>query len=46
MAQIGQPIRRYTVIPLEETVSPTHEPVNPPPRFRRKHRLTTQSQSR
>jgi hypothetical protein len=31
MAQIGQPIRRYTVIPLEEPVSPTAEPVSPPP---------------
>jgi len=31
MAQIGQPIRRYTVIPLEEPVSPTTEPVLPSP---------------
>ncbi len=26
MGQIGEPVRRYTVIPLEEPVSPTHEP--------------------
>ncbi len=31
MAQIGQPVRRYTVIPLKEPVSPTHEPVTRPP---------------
>jgi len=31
MAQIGQPVRRYTVIPLEEPVSPTAEPVIPLP---------------
>jgi len=31
MGQIGQPIRRYTVVPLEEPVSPTPEPVTPPP---------------
>jgi hypothetical protein len=31
MGQIGQPVRRYTVIPLEEPVSPTAEPVMPPP---------------
>jgi hypothetical protein len=31
MGQIGQPIRRYTVVPLEEPVSPTAEPVTPPP---------------
>jgi len=31
MGQIGQPIRRYTVIPLEEPVAPTTEPVMPPP---------------
>ncbi len=31
MGQIGQPIRRYTVVPLEEPVSPTAEPVMPPP---------------
>ena len=31
MAQIGQPVRRYTVIPLEEPVSPTAEPLIPPP---------------
>ncbi len=31
MGQIGQPIRRYTVVPLEEPVSPTAEPATPPP---------------
>src|SRR6266516_68596 len=31
MAQIGQPIRRYTVIPLQEPVSPTPERIVPPP---------------
>ncbi len=31
MAQIGQPIRRYTVIPLQEPVSPTPERIAPPP---------------
>jgi hypothetical protein len=31
VAQIGQPVRRYTIIPLEEPVSPTPEPVTPPP---------------
>jgi hypothetical protein len=31
VAQIGQPVRRYTVIPLEEPVSPTAEPIIPPP---------------
>jgi hypothetical protein len=31
MGQIGQPVRRYTVVPLEEPVSPTAEPVIPPP---------------
>ena len=31
MGQIGEPIRRYTVIPLEEPVSPTPELVTPPP---------------
>ena len=31
MAQIGEPVRRYTVIPLEEPVSPTREPVTRPP---------------
>ena len=30
MAQIGQPVRRYTVIPLDEPVEPTNEPVLPP----------------
>jgi hypothetical protein len=29
--QIGQLTRRYTVIPLEEPVAPTSEPVKPPP---------------
>jgi hypothetical protein len=31
MGQIGQPVRRYTVIPLDEPVSPTTEPVIPLP---------------
>ncbi len=31
MAQIGQPIRRYTVIPLQEPVSPTPERIVPLP---------------
>jgi len=31
MAQIGDPVRRYTVIPLQEPVSPTPERVTPPP---------------
>ncbi len=31
VAQIGQPVRRYTIIPLEEPVSPTPEPVTRPP---------------
>ena len=31
MGQIGEPIRRYTVIPLEEPVAPTPERVSPPP---------------
>jgi hypothetical protein len=31
MAQIGQPVRRYTVVPLDEPVGPTNEPVLPPP---------------
>ncbi len=30
MGQIGEPIRRYTVVPLEEPVSPTPERVAPP----------------
>ena len=30
MAQIGQPVRRYTVIPLNEPVAPSDEPVLPP----------------
>jgi hypothetical protein len=31
MGQIGQPVRRYTVVPLHEPISPTTEPVVPPP---------------
>jgi hypothetical protein len=31
MAQIGNPVRRYTVVPLQEPVSPTPERVAPPP---------------
>ena len=31
MAQIGQPLRRYTVKPLHEPVSPTPERIVPPP---------------
>ncbi len=31
MAQIGQPLRRYTIIPLQEPVSPTPERIVPPP---------------
>jgi len=31
MGQIGQPIRRYTVIPLEEPIAPNTEPVRPSP---------------
>jgi hypothetical protein len=31
VGQIGEPIRRYTVIPLEEPVSPTPERITPPP---------------
>ena len=31
MGQIGEPLRRYTVIPLEEPVAPTLERVCPPP---------------
>ena len=31
MAQIGQPVRRYTVVPLDEPVAPTNEPVLPGP---------------
>jgi hypothetical protein len=31
MAQIGEPVRRYTVVPLQEPVSPTPERVTPPP---------------
>jgi len=29
MGQIGEPTRRYTVIPLDEPVLPTNEPVTP-----------------
>jgi len=33
VAQIGHPVKRYTIIPLEEPVSPTREPIAPlPPR--------------
>ncbi len=31
MARIGESVRRYTVIPLAEPVSPTEDPVSPPP---------------
>jgi hypothetical protein len=31
MSQIGEPIRRYTVVLLQEPVSPTPERVAPPP---------------
>jgi len=31
MAQIGQPVRRYTVVPLDEPIAPTSEPVLPLP---------------
>jgi hypothetical protein len=31
MGQIGEPVRRYTVIPLEEPVAPTPERVSLPP---------------
>jgi hypothetical protein len=31
MAQIGEPIKRYTVVPLQEPVSPTPERVAPSP---------------
>jgi hypothetical protein len=40
MAQIGEPIRRYTVIPLEEPVPPTTEPVKPPPKVPEKTPVT------
>jgi hypothetical protein len=30
MGQIGEPVRRYTVIPLQEPVVPTPERVAPP----------------
>jgi hypothetical protein len=40
MAQIGQPIRRYTVIPLEEPVSPTRELVKLPPKVPEKTPVT------
>jgi hypothetical protein len=29
MGQIGTPVRRYTIVPLEGPVSPTAEPVTP-----------------
>jgi hypothetical protein len=31
MGQIGEPVRRYTVVPLDEPVSPTNEAVLPKP---------------
>jgi hypothetical protein len=31
MGQIGEPLRRYTIIPLQEPVAPTPERVAPPP---------------
>jgi hypothetical protein len=31
MGQIGQPIKRYTIVPLDEPVAPTAEPVTSPP---------------
>jgi hypothetical protein len=31
MGRIGTPVRCYTVVPLEEPVSPIAEPVTPPP---------------
>jgi hypothetical protein len=31
MGQIGRPMGRYTIIPLEEPVAPTAEPVTPAP---------------
>jgi hypothetical protein len=31
VGQIGDPIRQYTVIPLEDPVSPTKEPATSPP---------------
>jgi len=31
MGQIGEPLKRYTIIPLEEPVAPTPERVSPPP---------------
>jgi hypothetical protein len=31
MGQVGEPLRPYTVIPLEEPVAPTPERVSPPP---------------
>ena len=40
MAQIGEPVRRYTVIPLTEPVSPTREPVTPPPEKLPTHPVT------
>jgi hypothetical protein len=41
MAQIGEPIRRYTAIPLDEPVPPTREPVKPPPKLPEKAPVTT-----
>jgi hypothetical protein len=31
VARIGDPVRKYTVIPLKESVLPTAEPMRPPP---------------
>jgi hypothetical protein len=31
MGHIGEPVRRYTLVPINEPVSPTAEPVLPPP---------------
>lgn len=31
MADIGEPLKRYRVVPLRETVPPTREPVQAPP---------------
>jgi hypothetical protein len=31
MGQIGEPVRRYTVVPLDEPVLPTNEAVLPKP---------------
>jgi hypothetical protein len=40
MAQIGEPIKRYTVVPLDEPVPPTREPVKPPPKVPEKAPVT------